>query len=336
MKKIYTYLFALIAVVSVSCEKTGMGSSTDVGLVPEGGYIRFSTKVSTKAPLLTNLRENSFGILGYEYNYSTNWESARALAKPTVFYDEKIVCDEDGVCTYDPLKPWNLTKKYAFFAYYPQPGNNGITISSESKTDTPTISYALPLSDNPVLPEKMCDLMTAYAVNETAGGGTVGLTFQHKLFCIDVLAQNYNDTQESISKLTLTIDNLKYQGITLPLKNDEGTTVVYDEIEDNNNGYQFRLIGDSDDTVTVNKADGQVNMSEDKIMLIPQNEGIKGTIAITFEGDNNAQVYAFDFTKEMKEGRKYNLIIKFTGNTIVIANAEAESWDSWNVEHEFE
>ena len=344
MKKIYTYLLALLAVVSVSCEKTGIDSSTEVELAPQGGYIRFSTKVSTKAPLLTNLRGTNFGVLGYKYTYSTNWETARATAAPSIFYDQTVRCDSDGVCTYDintidagdQLKSWELTSKYAFFAYYPQKnGTNGITISREEVTNTPTVNYVLPLSDNPVLPENLCDLMTAYSVDETAGGGTVGLTFQHRLFCIDVLVQNFNDKDESISNLTLTINNLKYQSVTLPMKNDPETTVVYGELPNNQKIKVFRLIDNDDDPVTVSGNSGQISLSEGdlvdrKIMLIPQNEGIKGTV--TFAEKN----YDFSFPNEMKEGRKYNLVINFTGSTIVIATAEAGAWESVEVKHEFE
>lgn len=351
MKKIYTYLLALLAVVSVSCEKTGIDSSTEVDLGPNSGFIRFSTKVATKAPILTDLKGNHFGVLGYEYSYSTNWETARALARPTVFYDQKVSCDSDGVCMYDlnpsldgnQLKPWVLASRYAFFAYYPQKTNtNGITISGEEMTNTPTVNYVLPLSDNPVLPEKLCDLMTAYSVDETVGGGTVGLTFQHKLFCIEVLAQNFNNTPESISELTITIDNLKYQSITLPMKNEEGTVVLgkiaenNDEPDNNDKQVQFRLIGNGE-LVSVLGNSGVVSMSEGafanrKIMLIPQNEGIKGSITVS--GDEKA--YPFSFPNEMKEGRKYNLVINFTGSTIVIATAEAGAWESVTVEHEFE
>ena len=352
MKKIYTYLLALLAVVSVSCEKTGIDSSTEVDLGPNSGFIRFSTKVATKAPILTDLKNNHFGVLGYEYSYSTNWETAKAKAKPTVFHDQTVNCDSDGVCTYDinnspvdgnQLKPWVLASRYAFFAYYPQMTNtNGITISGEDMTNTPTVNYVLPLSDNPVLPEKLCDLMTAYSVDETVGGGTVGLTFQHKLFCIEVLAQNFNNAQESISELTITIDNLKYQSITLPMKNEEGTTVVLgkiaennDEITSNDKQIQFRLIGNGDTPVSLPGNSGQVSMSEGalvnrKLMLIPQTEGIKGSI--TFAGKD----YPFYFQNEMKERTKYNLVINFTGSTIVIATAEVGAWESWDVEHEFE
>lgn len=354
MKKIYTYLLALLAVVSVSCEKTGIDSSTEVDLGPNSGFIRFSTKVATKAPILTDLKGNHFGVLGYEYSYSTNWETARVLETPTVFYNQNVNCDSDGVCTYDinndsvdgnQLKPWVLASRYAFFAYYPQmTETNGITISGEEIANTPTVNYVLPLSDNPVLPEKLCDLMTAYSVDETVGGGTVGLTFQHKLFCIDVLAQNFNNAPESISELTITIDNLKYQSITLPMKNDEGTTVVQGKIAENNDEntsndkqIQFRLIGNGDTPVTVPANSSVVSMSEGalanrKIMLIPQNEGIKGSITVSGE----EEAYPFSFPNEMKDGRKYNLVINFTGSTIVIATAEVGAWESKDVEHEFE
>ena len=67
MKKISTYIFMLLAAALVSCEKPSFESSTDIEIIPEAGYIRFSTGVATKAPIIQNLREKSFGVLGYNY-----------------------------------------------------------------------------------------------------------------------------------------------------------------------------------------------------------------------------------------------------------------------------
>ena len=69
-------MFVLLALAIASCEKPSLESPTDVELVPEAGYIRFSTGVATKAPMIENMRGRNFGVLGYFYGYSTKaWTS---------------------------------------------------------------------------------------------------------------------------------------------------------------------------------------------------------------------------------------------------------------------
>ena len=241
-------MFVLLALAIASCEKPSLDSPTDVELVPEAGYIRFSTGVATKAPMIENLRGKSFGVFGYTYGYSTKWDNAKALARPQLFYNQVVACSGEGVCTYDinssvegnQLKPWDLSQKYTFFAYYPMVAQgNGISTSGAGAVGMPTVTYTLPLKsqgEGEVNPDTLQDLMTAYAVDKTAGDGKVGFTFQHRLFCIEVLSQNFNttkmvkdknengedieveiDADEKISDLTLTIDNLAYQSLTVPM-----------------------------------------------------------------------------------------------------------------------
>lgn len=389
MNKISKYMFMLFALAVVSCEKPSLDSPADVELVPEAGYIRFSTGVATKAPMIENLRGKSFGVFGYSYGYSTKWDNARPLAMPELFYNHTVDCSDEGVCTYDinssvegnQLKPWDLSRKYSFFAYYPMATNvNGISISAANAVNMPTVTYDLPLkshSEGEIDPDSILDLMTAYAVDKTAGDGKVGFTFQHRLFCIEVFSQNFNttkmvkvkdnngeemeqeiDADEIISNLTLTINNLAYESITVPMmKGDSKSAPTM--VANSHGPVTFRLL-ESNDKVTVPSQDegvGAVSLSRDKyIMLIPQDaSGTKLTGTLSFdttdangntlsyklsesenETDNLKRALKFETDLNFEEGKKYNMTLSFTGKTVVIATAKAGSWEASSVNHEFE
>lgn len=198
-KSLFVSILAFGALFLVSCEQT---PST---VVPENpypihkGYMQFGTEVSTRATLATNMRGRSFGVLGYQYSTTTDWDAAKALATPVVFYNQLVNCSaENGVCSYDPIKPWQ-DYKYSFFSYYPHNGK-GITLSPEGTVGTPTIDYEyawlgtanagetiLAYND-----DRIFDLMTAEAIDED-GSTNVNLDFKHRMFAIEVLANNYNE-----------------------------------------------------------------------------------------------------------------------------------------------
>ena len=94
---------------------------------------------------------------------------------------------------------------YTFIAYNPyDPGDSsvakGITLSNAGKTDTPTLRYEYSWKGQTSLPiyyaasnQEMFDLMTAEAIDED-GSSNVDLNFKHRLFAVEVLANNYNET----------------------------------------------------------------------------------------------------------------------------------------------
>lgn len=362
-------MLMLLAAASVSCEKQSYEPSNDIELIPEAGYIRFSTGVATKAPIIQNLRGKTFGVLGYNYGYSTRWDVARPLAKPEVFYNLEVACDAgNGVCTYDSapedgiqLKPWDLTRKYSFFAYYPKV--DGISVSGQDAVNMPTVTYNLPLVGNAdgdeVNPDALHDLMTAYAIDKTAGDGTVGFTFQHRLFCIEVLAQNFNETNtvedsegnnveidadETISNLKLTIDNLAYKGITVPMmKGDSNPVTVANDL----GAVDFRLLfgNESVEVPSHDENAGAVSLSGDNIvMLVPQNASgtgaeLKGRLTFYLtnsQGTTESVTREFTSDLNFQEGKKYTIVVSFTGKTIVIAIAESGAWEPYSVNYEFE
>lgn len=171
--------------------------------------MQFSTEVSTRAQLATNMRGKDFGVIGFQYSSTTDWGTAKSTATPmTDFFNQKVSCGSQGTCTYDvdnnkqngdQYKQWEKNK-YAFFAYYPY-GRNDITLSSNTAANTPSLTYTYPWTNrnrvsvwDPENDSGMYDLMTAEDL-DCDGSRNVKLDFKHRLFAIEILANNYNETQ---------------------------------------------------------------------------------------------------------------------------------------------
>ena len=205
-------IFAIISTLTLlftSCEQEPQPTWPDGELPIFNGYMQFSTEVSTRSDLATNMRGRDFGVLGYSYSYTSNWDTAKKLATPDIFYNQEVSCSENGICSYDidnnqangnQLVPWNATKWYTFFAYSPYNGG-GITLSKDDVVNTPYLTYNYAWLDEALSREEitahgnnqMFDLMTAEAA-DADGSTNVGINFKHRLFAIEVLANNYNES----------------------------------------------------------------------------------------------------------------------------------------------
>ena len=361
-------MIMLLAAAFASCEKPSLESSTDIELIPEAGYIRFSTGVATKAPIIENLRGSQFGVFGYSYSLSSDWATARPLAKPNVFHKLEVNCDVNGVCTYDndprtpdtdDLEQWSLGSKYSFFAYFPM--TTAVTVTDQNTVDAPRITYNLPLGTSPIDPDNLIDLMTAYSIDQTAkGSGQVDFTFQHRLFCISVLAQNFNndveedgnvttEADQTISDLKLTITNLKYTALTVPMQKGDGKIdpVYTPKSVDSDQkpvpfSATFDLSSSGSQTITVPSHDdytGKTLLSGEKnVMLVPQNatdNPLTGSVSFKL-ADGTEKICTFTSRLNFQEGKKYNIVISFTGDTVIVSVAEAGAWEPHPVQFEFE
>ena len=390
MKKIYKYILVLLAGMHVSCEKQPINPSEEIELIPEAGYINFSTGVVTKAPIIEDMKDKSFGVFGYEYGFSTDWGTARALAEPNLCYNLRVDCADNGLCSYDAssftkygtkLMPWELSKKYSFFAYYPMTDaeNDPISLSKATDKNMPKVTYSLPISNSEeVDPDNLLDLMTAYSTDMTAGRGMVGFKFQHRLYCIEVLSQNFNtehqivnsdnsvtsyDADEYISNLTVTIDNLKYQSITVPMQKGDALTDTTATLN-RNGAVRFRLLTEDQEikVASLDENAGAVSLSgpsgDKLLMLIPQDAketAMTGHISLTLKDENekityydlpnnddtvetetHKKVIPFKTNFNLMEGKKYTITINFTGETIVVAWGVAGDWVGHSVKYEFE
>lgn len=234
-------LIAASALLFASCEQEPQPTYPNGELPIFNGYMQFSTEVSTRSDLATNMRGREFGVLGYSYSYTTNWETAKSLATPDIFYDQKVSCNDNGICSYDidnnadngnQLKPWDATKWYTFFAYYPF-GGEGLSLSDATATSTPSLTYEYPwLADaidgvdiNVARNNQMFDLMTAEAT-DVDGSGNVNLNFKHRLFAIEVLANNYNESEFEMEQKVDEDGN--------PVVDEDGNPVMIVKRDENN------------------------------------------------------------------------------------------------------
>lgn len=362
------------------------------------GYMQFSTDVSTRAQLATDMKGKSFGVLGYQYSSTTNWATAKPVTAPNTFYNLEVACADNGTCSYDAypsdsdksLKEWE-EGNYSFFAYHPYAvGNNntGITLSTSTTTNTPTLTYTYAwlnptdqdswfVADFQTMDNKgnikkfnvvnLCDsfapvydVMTAEAIDVNGrGSGTVGLDFKHRMFALEVLANNYNentegtfDARQSITGLVLTLNGLQHSTMTIPMSMQSGEAApVYGGTAP---GARSFLISDPMQTVivpafnetyegrgegvatSVSKLGGR-NGNAGYLMLIPQTTGLSGTLNWN-QLSNFPGTISTDFTSniEFKAGRLYQLYINYVGSGITIALIEAGAWDVYDVEHKFE
>ena len=232
MKKFIYIIFATTLFTS-ACEKEQQ--TIDFGNLPiHYGYLQFSTDVSSRTKLATDMKGKAFGVIGYEYSSTAFWSGAKSTTTPNAFYNQRVDCDAtNGVCQYDYTNPTQSGNKpmpwgdyrYAFFAYHPFNGA-GITLSDKDVTNTPMLTYTygwLNPSGSPdwidnewdidgdTNPESVIylthsnvpvfDLMTAEAVDVTGdGSGRVALDFKHRMCAIEVLANNYNENVYEYAK----------------------------------------------------------------------------------------------------------------------------------------
>ena len=172
-----------------------------VKVAPFQGYMQFSTQVSTRGHLAETMRGKDFGVIGFRYSELSDWARSKSTTPPgTWFYNQQVICDEYGMCSYDPIQQWG-NYNYSFFAYHPHNGA-GISLSGEDVVDTPMLTYEYSwLGQDTRNIISLCedespsfDLMTAEDIDVNgSGSGTVSLEFAHRLFAFEVLANNYNE-----------------------------------------------------------------------------------------------------------------------------------------------
>ena len=208
-KSLYISILMVAAALFSSCERGGESDfSWDDSWNTFNGYMQFSTVVSTRADKAVNMRGRNFGVLGYQYSGTSNWNTAQALATPNTFYNQKVECNaETGICDYDidtsddnvKLKQWEDNSRYAFFAYHPH-GGSGISLSNSTTVGVPYLTYTYGWlewanGNNKVdvySRNDIFDLMTAEDI-DCDGSKNVKFNFKHRLFGLEVLATNYNE-----------------------------------------------------------------------------------------------------------------------------------------------
>lgn len=197
MRKI-RYILLAAALLAISCKQEQ--PTIDFSKLPvHYGYMQFSTDVASRSHLAESMRGKNFGVIGFKYSETSNWGTSKSTATPgDWFYNVKVGCNSDGICSYGEPKQWE-DNNYAFFAYHPYNGA-GITLSGTDKVNTPTLTYEYAWNSNSGT-INLCDtnspvfdLMTAESIDANGkGSGRVDLEFKHRLFAFEVLVNNYNE-----------------------------------------------------------------------------------------------------------------------------------------------
>lgn len=363
MRHYIKYFTILSAILTISCQKQVLPSEQP-GL--EGGLVTFSTYVETKAGIINDLNNETFGVYGYSFSNLTNWGTAQAQAKPNIFHNIKVTCGVNGECEYalannpndatikDGLKKWDFSQRYSFFAYYPYKTDN---ISGSNEANTPYIIYTLPEPTQEtgiINTADLWDVVTAKNTNynPTLSGTIVDLEFNHRLFCIDLYGHNFNEDDIEISDVEVTISGIKYNKTQIFLDRDR-TVIVHDETQ--NKDIEVKQPSISSKTSNWDAATFELAPSvrlrggteaettplngENNIMLIPQDyvEGEDGLhIKVSFKlGDVKKECEA-TYTKSFEEGQKYTLTVNFIGSQVVLVKGEAAEWDWVPVYHTFD
>jgi len=315
-------LMIMVLVVLGSCSKITQGDSNEIPL--NSNYIFFDSEVSTKAPnLVTDMSDKTFGVVGYMYDFE--WSAYKIVAEPTDgFKNISVARADDGLYKYDPLVQWANNKTYTFFAYWPKMDN----VASEG---TPSITYTMPSWTDP---SQLKDVVTAMTMDVTnKGGGSVGLTFKHRLCALVIEAKNFNSEDESISNLKVTINSNLYTTAKIYLDPS-----IPSERSGSKSNATFQVVPSSK-TITVPKPENgnseSVDISGDNaIIFIPQS-GMSGKITFNTKGGGSKTV-SFTSTKDFVEGKKYYLTMSFVDNAVYVSPIKSGEWTDTDQEIIFE
>ena len=311
------------------------------------GYICFNTEVSTRGELVEYLSGKSFGITAY--NYTGEWSFVKVQANPNVFqsHGQEVTWD-GGMHTYTPLVPWDASKKYAFFGYYPY-GNSNVVLSDKDIEGTPYIDFTLPHTLN-----EMVDVMTASLIDtDNSSSNAVGLTFKHRLTAMDVQAQNFHEQGYTIriNSMSMRFDNLLYNKVRLPL--DDALDITRSATNNWTKIQSYQLVSDSNPITiepagTITGSTPTVSVTNNSsLIFIPQEVDargnfLRGNVSITYdeiEGNMiNSKTFTtdFDLGKSLLAGRKYYFLINFSTTSVSIAIVDSGEWTDKNIEIEFE
>ena len=316
-------------------------------LQSQQGYIYFNTEVSTRGELVEELNEKSFGITAY--NYTGEWSFVKVQANPNVFqsHGQEVTWD-GGMHTYTPLVPWDASKKYAFFGYYPH-GNSNVILSDKNVEGTPYIDFTLPNTLN-----AMVDVMTASLMDtDNSSSNAVGLTFKHRLTAMDVQARNFHEQGYSIriKSLTMRFDSLLYNKVRLPL--DDALEITRSSTNNWTKIQTYQLVSNSNPITiepagtTTGSAPAISITNNSSLIFIPQEADatgkfLRGNVSMTYdviEGNRtNTKTFTtnFDVGKSLLAGRKYYFLINFSTTSVSIAIVDSGEWTDKNIEIEFE
>ena len=297
------------------------------------GYIFFSHDVETKASLIddkADLAGQTFGVVGFKYSNdnATSWATVKATATPNVFATnpQAVTCDEDGIGTYSPLQGWSSSKKYTFFAYYP---NTLPLCNADGSTPytggLPAVKYTLNDESQTTLKNSMADVMVATPHMDLYQGGNVALSFNHCLSALGIKVDNLSEADVTIESVTWVISGIKYKDAVIKL---DGILEPGTAFPSGNKAIVFMV------PFTV------PTMTEDKnypetLILIPQNENLTLTLNVEYKREATGQEGKIDrstLTTQLKTGKMHFVHLIFTDTKVEVKGDISEG--EWANTHE--
>ena len=354
MKPIIYFISAALVLLT-GCHKSETAPSQE----QYDRYIFFSQGIDTKASLINSAADmagKEFAVIGFEYDKSSKWDAEKANAVPNVFYNdagtatipvETLTCDNEGTgaetiaAEYSPLQGWSNTKKYSFFAYYPNSiGNSYVSlVNMNGNTYTPgapSIKYTMIPAD---LKASMVDLMTAspQVVDGSDSDKTsqdVTFNFSHRLSCLGLKVKNSSGGDIEISNVTFILSGIRYTDITIPL--DEGE--ISRTAAANPLSASLSLdLGENTDKMTLSSS--ATEDLSDKLIFIPQTEEVSIQMEIVYkrlasggyDGYNEFVTLTLPgadnhLTTALTEGKKHIVTVNFTNSTVNVSGAVPEPW----------
>jgi hypothetical protein len=349
MKRIHYIVLAAILTVGSGCSEL-VNDPTPQLPDKERSYIFFNPvvdeAVSSKAGLiegtaLPSAKDTDFGVIGY-YNddslFSPAYSSTNGIARVYRPGDSQLF-------QYDNLMFWlHPTEEHDFYAYYPYQINGAIP----AITSNNALTYSQPSAND----ASMVDLMTAHT--STGKCAEVGLTFNHRLWALDVVIKNsqtegLNAAGEVVTNPSIYITGVKLHvddfpiGGTIPLDGSDPTpnTTTAD--------YTYTVFTSaSGDEIKSTNATSEVaqNTKQYGSLLFLPGATLKYRLEIayvdsrgTVRGNNTfyfpSQTTYQTSTVAFAEGNKYTLTINKTNDTFVVGTLTPTAWTDVEIDHEF-
>ena len=309
-------------------------------------YIFFSHNVDTKAPLIgsaADMNGKQFGVVGYNYDSSSEWATVKSAATPLVFAanPQAVTCDANGYGTYSPLKGWSNSKKYTFFAFYPM--INDATddyvslVNLDGSTYTagvPAIKYNLDPSSASDFKASMFDVMTAThqvdkywrsASDHNIANGEVTMEFAHRLSSLGVNVKNSSAGAIQVQGIFMDIAGIQYQQMILPLDGTTATTSA--------DPFDIALYSLSVSDASSLASRANIELS-DKLIFIPQTSPISIELTVVFKrkfGENAASDLItsgpFSLSTALTAGNKHLISLNFKDETVEVeGEVSTEGW----------
>ncbi|MDD3038674.1 DUF1566 domain-containing protein [Bacteroides sp.] len=207
--KLYGYLIGLSLLVTVSgCNKEELPYYE-----PSGDAIAFHDGDSwTRAAVKTSFAEgDKIGVFGY-YLPSGTWSANSSNTAPNFMYNKAMTAATNGKdFTYSPTMYWpaDTDASLSFFAYYPFTDNNGITVSDQTTTGAPTLTYTV----NPDV-TKQVDLLTSKPLTDRKkADGAIAFEFKHALTRVSISGKLADTSMDQVVITSVKLTSAKSTAI---------------------------------------------------------------------------------------------------------------------------